>query len=669
MEIRKSILIIKSNAKGMIGIETFLRNREWTILSTANIREALDYIVKSKPSFVLVPVDHASKKVRTLPQLILQNFQICVIAYAENSNTSGYKLLVESPCEYKINPPVTGPAIERAVNKFIKDQQSLNEVSPTKRESQDNNRNNTGTFVMKGQGAQGPESVNFQTKNDASPDKLAAILNQFNDDETNSGDSIQPLPGATDYGSLKGRVDPKNSNGGAPIFSGPGAAQSHKAGGGPGTEAPLLKAGSGTANEAPLLKAGGNDGSLPADLKEASGATQKSNGGAPILPRPGAAKARKAGGSSGEEAPLLKSGGGESSQSPLLNSLKEDGSLAPEPKAEVEDNRGTQGNSISPENLSPEAPKVDAEVLSTKPAKQGFIPRYDEDESDKKDGSSIQPASELDFKGPSEKPKIVAREISEEEKKAKIHENLNQEVRKVGSSKGWEKNETLIVKGVKKALEDSVQVGDGTVKEKLQDSSNVACIVVESSRFSGYLVAAMGKNRKVDQKLIKMISERLTKFLKDNGEEQVEDAGQGIKIKQVDFEDWALEYAEFLRKSVHNGDEVAMAFFPFAEANHKMGDSASTEMGSIKIDDLHGDIQVEFNLYIFLPANKRYVLYTPKGSKFYGNQKQRLSKMGVTHLHMRKTEAQDLSKYRAQNYLNSKIQEYETRKGKKKSAS
>ncbi len=106
-----------------------------------------------------------------------------------------------------------------------------------------------------------------------------------------------------------------------------------------------------------------------------------------------------------------------------------------------------------------------------------------------------------------------------------------------------------------------------------------------------------------------------------------------------------------------------MAFFPFSPIKNELGQSAAAEMGAIKLDDLHGDLEVEFSLYIYLSANNRYVLYTPKGSKFYGNQKDRLAKMGVTHLHIRKSEAQDLSKYRAQNYLNSKISEYEQKKG------
>ncbi|HRO68354.1 MAG TPA: hypothetical protein PL182_12365, partial [Pseudobdellovibrionaceae bacterium] len=198
--------------------------------------------------------------------------------------------------------------------------------------------------------------------------------------------------------------------------------------------------------------------------------------------------------------------------------------------------------------------------------------------------------------------------------------------------------------------------------QKIQDSSNVACLIVESPRFSGYLVAALGKNRKIDERFIETIRERLFKFLKDNGESVADEGTMNLRIKRVDFEDWAVECAEFLRKSVHNGEEIAMAFFPFSEAKTKVVDSASVEMGAVDVREISPDVTLEFNLYIYLPTNKKYVLYTPRGAKFYGSQKERLMEMGVSHVHVKRTEVQDVDKYRAQNYLNSKIDEFQSRK-------
>jgi hypothetical protein len=136
-----------------------------------------------------------------------------------------------------------------------------------------------------------------------------------------------------------------------------------------------------------------------------------------------------------------------------------------------------------------------------------------------------------------------------------------------------------------------------------------------------------------------------------------------LKIKKVEFEDWAVEYADFLKKSVHNGEEIAMAFFPVTNVRAEVGESAAATMASVKLTELEGDKTVEFNMYVYLPSNKKYILYTPKGGKFYGNQKDRLVEKGVQEVHMLKSEVNDLSKYKAQNYLNNLIDGYKKKKG------
>jgi hypothetical protein len=222
-----------------------------------------------------------------------------------------------------------------------------------------------------------------------------------------------------------------------------------------------------------------------------------------------------------------------------------------------------------------------------------------------------------------------------------------------------EKDITLMARGTQKALEESVEVKEGVVHQKIEETTNMACIMVESERFSGYLVAVMGKDKKIDADFIGTIKNRLFKFLKENGEDVSEDDTMGLKIKQVDFEPWALEYADFLRKSVHQGNEVAMAFFPRRPIKAILEDSTHHEMAKIQIGDLKGDSAVEFDLYMYLPTNNKYVLYTPKGGIFYNKQLDRLKKQGITHMHVQKEAAQAISKYHAQNYLNDLVEDYD----------
>jgi hypothetical protein len=83
-------------------------------------------------------------------------------------------------------------------------------------------------------------------------------------------------------------------------------------------------------------------------------------------------------------------------------------------------------------------------------------------------------------------------------------------------------------------------------------------------------------------------------------------------------------------------------------------------MASVKLDDLVVNVPLEFNLYMYMPVNQKYVLYTPKGSRLYQEQKSRLEGKGIKDLHMLRAEVQDLSRFKAQNHLNSMIDQFQS---------
>ncbi len=222
-------------------------------------------------------------------------------------------------------------------------------------------------------------------------------------------------------------------------------------------------------------------------------------------------------------------------------------------------------------------------------------------------------------------------------------------------------SESLVDRGTQAALEEAMRNRSMPLPAKsqpIESSSECACLIIESAKFSGYLVAAYGKNRKIDARFMETLKERLFSFLRENGEEPAEQDSMGIKIQEVPFESWAIAHAEFLRKSIHEGDEIAMAFFPTLQTTIKLEESASAKMLQVDITELKEDTIVEFDLYVYMPENNRYLLYTQKGRPLYGLQRNRLVEKGVSRLHLRKESAADVKKYRAQNFLNEKIETY-----------
>ena len=589
-EQKKSILIIKANTQSLIAAEGFLRNRDWKIKATANLKEALVYLVQEQPAFVMISVDHPNKKVQKLPKVLAAAFPCCVIAFAEESATASYKALSSSPSEYQIYPPITGPAIERIVNKYYKDQLAKPALTAAQRAAGETGDGN-GTISIKG--STGLNSANAQSL-------LAQMLSNDNNDLV-LGDVTTSAtnPTAAD-GSQKTQTSSAAAAGSAesaePVARGP-------------KETAFEQMNADFQNN--LSQNAKTAAYVPKEQKPASSAPGSAY-------KPPAAENNKANdpGGSGIAKGHLQKGSGFGN----VNTAKEDGNKAAAKSAHAK-------GPAAPEHKS--EPGLSNHFNRTAKAK-GANWQPDPDYAEKE---RQRPPSEKDD-GP------------------------------ISTGEG----DSLILRGTKTALEKSCIQLSSNHNQKIEVVSNMACLVIESTRFSGYLITAMGKNKVIDDAFLKKIQIRLTNFLKEHGEKMINGESMHINLKQVPFMPWAIEQAEFLRRSSHMGDEVAMAFFPRAEIRAKFGESADEEMAAVHLKEFEGDTTVDFNVYIYLPKNNRYVLYTPRGGTFYGRQKDRLSGQGISHLHVLKAEMQDLNKYRVENYLNDSIDDFKKRDRKKESA-
>ncbi len=596
----KTLLILRATPAATAAAEQFLRNRDWIVHSTDSLKDFLTFIIQHKPNFVMISVDHPNKKVAVMPKILTQSFPVCVFTFAESSSTPSFRKLQDIACDYKINPPATGPAIERAANKFGKDTEKKLKKQNEKAASE-----NAGQPVSPGadqdsihatwaQGASTVFSQLFEGDDTEKPD--ASILETAGLDKVLSDD---PTKVAADKAKLNAK-DKAASSSWIPSE----------------TKEPIA------------VKAA--DGAVAAKSSE-----QKSEQKAKTTGEP-------AGFINGD--PITGDG----------SDLTREKNNSPEIIGRIEGEK----NEASPT------------LIKSQPARlQPTYSESDVEESDQpktlvKNADSFEIVKE---KSSGEKETAQASEIEQAKPKnlrAPKRYDHEQKIVTVMGKNGTEAKNSLIVEGAKQALVDSVEIRDGQVERPLEDSSQVACIVIESTRFNGYMISALGKNRKMDGKFVTAVKEKLYKFLNDNGETVSDKENMNLKIKKVEFEEWALEYADFMKTSVHHGDEIAMAFFPVTKVRPEVGDSASTTMASLKLVELEGDKVVEFNMYVYLPNNKKYILYTPKGGKFYTVQKDRLTVKGVKDVHMLKSEVGDLSKYKAQNYLDNLIDSYKKKKPK-----
>lgn len=525
----RTILFLVSKIESVKYAEDYLKRREWQLKVTTNLKEALVFLLQQKPSYFFISVDLPNPKGMLLANLLKKNSNVVIMGEKQSSQTAS--LVQNHPVEYKMIPPITGPAVERIINKITRDLKKAEE------ELQENFKRGTLTqdqeYIIKIRSGQitGPEA----TLNNSQ------ILSQLID-SMKEVDTPGPDP------DLSSSFTPHQS------FS----------------------------------------------LSE-----ELANNLFSLALRKHYAKKN-----SDIDSAQLEEMSLEDLAAVLKNLKKED----------LED-------SVNSKDLSPE----DFENLK---------------DSLRRNFSSLRQNALRKRKlfGPAKIEYSPSSGAAMSASAARVDFTKNN-------------MDTILSKGSAEAMETTIVRGPKAVSSPLRHPSKLSCIFVDSDLFFGYLLLAFAENRNMDEPLVTEIKKKIFAFLRQNGQTVSSEESCNISVQEVDFQEWALAHSDFLKKAYHDGQEVAIAFFP-AQRKSKLELNDILNKYSLSIDELRGDLIVEFDLFIHLPANDRLLLYTPKGNAFYLNQKERLQEKGITSLYISKEASSDLTKYRTQNYLNDKIHEF-----------
>ncbi|MGE3758948.1 MAG: hypothetical protein AB7H97_14400, partial [Pseudobdellovibrionaceae bacterium] len=177
----------------------------------------------------------------------------------------------------------------------------------------------------------------------------------------------------------------------------------------------------------------------------------------------------------------------------------------------------------------------------------------------------------------------VAGNLKSENGKAP-HTHEEQKTKSVESSKGFEVDDRKFARekttsnlkekkpnpflgsafeeGIATAIEMSVVKLKKPKPESVSNTENVACISVKSRKISGYLIAALGKNKKVDFPFLSRVQKHLRDSLLTLGEVLENEIAFDFALEPLDFQNWVAKDADFLKTSFHQGDQLKMAFFP-----------------------------------------------------------------------------------------------------------
>lgn len=189
----------------------------------------------------------------------------------------------------------------------------------------------------------------------------------------------------------------------------------------------------------------------------------------------------------------------------------------------------------------------------------------------------------------------------------------------------------------------------------------VNCLIVNVHGMTGYLVCCSVENKtKIENIALQSLGNDISEFLRERGVLTHFNKFFPVELQtSVPTREWWKTKTDFIKTTEWNGTELMAAFFRFDRTVVDIHPVANKKYMGVEVAEVDAEHTVGFNLYLYLPLNKRYFLYTRKGRMLLERQKLRLIRKGVKDLCVLIEEIPELIKFRARVFLSNNLRDYE----------
>lgn len=124
----QTLLFVKNPTHQFDPIERFLKKRGYNVVIEIDVKRAMLRIAETNPDYVFLAWDHKNANVRLMPKNIYKSSTSLVVPFLMNPQRDQLHQLEASGFESKLYPPLSGPAIIRAISKFEKKNQIFDQI-------------------------------------------------------------------------------------------------------------------------------------------------------------------------------------------------------------------------------------------------------------------------------------------------------------------------------------------------------------------------------------------------------------------------------------------------------------------------------------------------------------------------------------------------------------
>lgn len=164
---QQRLYFVRSPQHSLSAIEAYLIKRGYDVHSEPAPEIALKEIVENQPDYIFVAWDHPDQKVFALADHVARSLNGLVIPYITSAHNTDILRLMQANTQLKLQPPLSGPAIQRFILKYEKarDQFKKTQAQNFKAPTPTMETTEQGTIVLKGHRQNAPVDVIANEKN------------------------------------------------------------------------------------------------------------------------------------------------------------------------------------------------------------------------------------------------------------------------------------------------------------------------------------------------------------------------------------------------------------------------------------------------------------------------------------------------------------------------
>ena len=181
-EIEVEVLFIAKKASGLKHTASFLSRRGWPTTVLDNLSKAIEFISEKHPDFILLSVNHPSPGIVKLPDLIVQNFNLTCIGFAEGLEASSVSKLNSYKVQHKISGQASGPNVHRAIRKILSERFDIQSEDAAATVSSKEKIEGSSKTVIKGANTSAADGPTMIQKSGADNSMKSALLQGSGED-------------------------------------------------------------------------------------------------------------------------------------------------------------------------------------------------------------------------------------------------------------------------------------------------------------------------------------------------------------------------------------------------------------------------------------------------------------------------------------------------------